>query len=388
MAESKSFSPPWLDRLLGFQELKTVSISFTDYFHKLNQALKPPQLRNLFQGNFRAWMLIPVLGLAIAPSLKLLQPPRPDVQSGDVPILPVAPPPTQLPTPQAQAQPQSAPAPKVTPKAAKPVPKPQPPQQQAQGPAVPTSVPSPGILKIGTDAITLRVAIVQGSKTLLLGTSTPAQLLDAQGQVIKKISPGEGILAQLEKGQLRLNAEAVPAVVWIQPGKDGAVYVGNRWYRGAVQVSQENKTLLAVNYVDLEDYLYSVVSSEVSPSWPLEAQKAQAIAARSFALVHYFRPAHARYDLGSTQRWQVYGGLSHEWNTSQQVVESTRGLVLSYRGGVVESQYAASEAIVKGVHGGRGMSQQGAYKLAMQGYRFEQILGFFYPGARLAWLKV
>lgn len=333
-------------------------------------------------------MLIPVLALAIAPSLKLLQPPTPDVQPGDVPILPVAPPPTQLPTPQAQTQQQPAPAPKVTPKAAKPVPQPQPPQQQGQGPAVPTSVPSPGILKIGTDAIIMRVAIAQGSKSMLIGASTPAQLVDAQGQVIKKISPGEGILAQVEKGQLRLNAEAVPAVVWIQPGKDGAVYVGNRWYRGAVQVSQENNTLLAVNYVDLEDYLYSVVSSEVSPSWPLEAQKAQAIAARSFALVHYFRPAHTRYDLGSTQRWQVYGGLSNEWNTSQQVVESTRGLVLSYRGGVVESQYAASEAIVKGVHGGRGMSQQGAYKLAMQGYRFEQILGFFYPGARLAWLKV
>lgn len=333
-------------------------------------------------------MLIPVLGIAIVPSLKLLQPPIQDSQPVEVPILPVAPPAAPKSTPQAQAQPQPAQAPKVTPKAAKPVSKPPQLQKQVEGPVVPTSVPSPGILKIGTDAITLRVAIAQGSDSLLLGTSTSAHLLDAQGQVLKTISPGEGIVAQVEKGQLRLGAEAAPAVVWIQPAKDGAVFVGNRWYRGAVQVSQENNKLLAVNYVDLEDYLYSVVSSEVSPSWPLEAQKAQAIAARSFALVHYFRPAHAHYDLGATQRWQVYGGLSKEWNTSQQVVESTRGLVLSYRGGVVESQYAASEAIVKGVHGGRGMSQQGAYKLAMQGYRFEQILGFFYPGTRLAWLKV
>lgn len=233
----------------------------------------------------------------------------------------------------------------------------------------------------------LRVAIAEDQTSLVLGSSTPAHIVDEQGQVLATLNANEGLSAQVNAGTLQVGDTAVPGVVWLLPAEDGAVYVGDRWYRGAVQLSLQENTLLAVNYVDLEEYLYSVVSAEVSPSWPLEAQKAQAIAARSFALVHYFRPASPLYDIGSTERYQVYSGLSNEWNTSQQAVEDTRGLVLSYEGGVVESQYAASEELVKEVFGGRGMSQQGAYQLSAQGYSFQQILGYFYPGTSLARLQ-
>jgi SpoIID/LytB domain protein len=141
-----------------------------------------------------------------------------------------------------------------------------------------------------------------------------------------------------------------------------------------------------VNYVDLENYLVSVVGAEVSPSWPMAALKAQAIAARSYALVHYLRPANALYDLGNTQRWQVYKGISAEWNTTQQAVQETAGVFLSHKGGVVESMYAASDDIVTNVFGGRGMSQTGALKLAQQGYDYQQILGTYYPGVGLSWM--
>jgi peptidoglycan hydrolase-like amidase len=114
--------------------------------------------------------------------------------------------------------------------------------------------------------------------------------------------------------------------------------------------------------------------------------KAQAIAARSYALVHHIRPAHSLYDLGNTERWQVYKGVSSEWNTTRQAVEDTRGLFLSYKGGVVESMYAASDEIVKNVFGGRGMSQNGALSLAQKGYNYQQILSNYYPGTSLAWI--
>lgn len=240
---------------------------------------------------------------------------------------------------------------------------------------------------MGGAGVTLRVAIAEGSQVLTLGSSTTAQLVDQQGQVLASLKPNEGLQVLAKAGALHIGITPAPALLWLLPAENGAVYVGDRWYRGAVQVSLQGNSLLVVNYVDLEEYLYSVVSLEVSPSWPLEAQKAQAIAARSFALVHYFRPASALYDLGSTERYQVYGGLGHEWNTSQQAVENTRGLILSYGGGVVESQYAASEELVKEVFGGRGMSQQGAYKLSMQGLSFQQILGYFYPGTSLSRLQ-
>jgi SpoIID/LytB domain protein len=68
--------------------------------------------------------------------------------------------------------------------------------------------------------------------------------------------------------------------------------------------------LWAVNYVDMASYLYSVVGSEVSPSWPIESLKAQAIAARSYALAHYFRPASSFYHLGATEQYRSTAALS------------------------------------------------------------------------------
>jgi peptidoglycan hydrolase-like amidase len=176
----------------------------------------------------------------------------------------------------------------------------------------------------------------------------------------------------------------LPPAVWVQPGNGGFVYVGDRWYRGRVLLVSQGSSLLAVNYVDFEHYLYSVVGSEMHANAPAEALKAQAIAARSYALVHMIRPASSWYHLGNTQRWQVYKGLSSEYNTGQQAVDATAGQILSYQGGVVESLYAATDEIVSRAHGGRGMSQTGAYELAKQGNDYQAILSYYYPGVGLA----
>ncbi len=60
------------------------------------------------------------------------------------------------------------------------------------------------------------------------------------------------------------------------------------------------------------------------------------------------------------------------------------GQILSYQGGVVESLYGATQAIVDRAHKGVGMSQTGAYTYATQGYDYRQILGIYYPGAEIA----
>ena len=232
----------------------------------------------------------------------------------------------------------------------------------------------------------LRVAVANGDSALVVGTSTPGEVIDARGKVLGKLAPNDGTNVSPEGANIRVGQWQTPAGVWLKPTKGGYVFVGDRWYRGDLLLVSKGNTLLAVNYVDLENYLVSVVGAEVSPSWPMAALKAQAIAARSYALVHYLRPANALYDLGNTQRWQVYKGISAEWNTTQQAVQETAGVFLSHKGGVVESMYAASDEIVTNVFGGRGMSQTGALKLAQQGYDYQQILGTYYPGVGLSWM--
>lgn len=251
-----------------------------------------------------------------------------------------------------------------------------------------TSVAQTELPKAAANApkLEIRVAISTGQPSLVVGSSTASEVIDAQGKVIGKISAKEGTNVVPEGQYIRIGKWQTAAGVWLKPATGGMVFVNDRWYRGDLLLVSQGNTLLAVNYVDLESYIASVVGAEVSPSWPMAALKAQAIAARSYAIVHYLRPAHDLYDLGNTERWQVYRGLDAEWNTTRQAVEETNGVFLSYKGGVVESMYAASDDIVTNVFGGVGMSQTGALKLAEQGYNYQQILGNYYPGTGLAWV--
>jgi peptidoglycan hydrolase-like amidase len=146
--------------------------------------------------------------------------------------------------------------------------------------------------------------------------------------------------------------------------------------------------LTAVNFVLLHDYLSSVVGSEMYVNWPLESLKAQAVAARSYALVHHVRNASRPYDLDNTQRYQAYLGIGKETNTTQTAVVATTGEFISHNGGIVESLYAASDEIVASAHNGNGMSQTGAMELANQGYTYTEILGNYYPGTSLSRLVV
>lgn len=233
-------------------------------------------------------------------------------------------------------------------------------------------------------AFDIRVAIADKVDSLIVGSSTPAYIMTDNGKVLRSLPAAQSFNAIPNSSNIIIGNEQLPNAVWIYPTKAGSVYVGDRWYRGKLLlVSQENK-LLAVNNVNLEQYLSSVVGSEMHPGAPMEALKAQAIAARSYALVHLVRPASSWYNLGNTQRWQVYKGMNTEYNTTHEAVKETAGQFLSYKGGVVESLYAATDEIVAQAHGGLGMSQTGAYKLAAQGMNYTQILGYYYPGVQTA----
>jgi peptidoglycan hydrolase-like amidase len=123
--------------------------------------------------------------------------------------------------------------------------------------------------------------------------------------------------------------------------------------------------------------------------WNLEALKAQAIAARSYALAHMARPASSHWHLGDTTRWQAYRGLGSVTDRTRAATGATAGVILSYQGGIVESLYAATEQISREAHGhlGASMSQHGAQDLAQQGLRYNEILGRYYQGASLARLE-
>ncbi len=183
-------------------------------------------------------------------------------------------------------------------------------------------------------ATELRVAIKEGVSRVQVGSSTKAIVRDSAGQQVGEIAPLNAFNAQGGGGNVVLGQWRSQRL-WIEPTASGVVWIGDRWYRGRTELVPTNGGLTAVNYVNLEDYLYSVLGSEMFPTWPLEALKAQAVAARSYAIYKLSSGNNSVYDLGDTTTWQVYKGVESEALPTHQAVDATAGQVMTYGGKVI-----------------------------------------------------
>jgi stage II sporulation protein D len=114
---------------------------------------------------------------------------------------------------------------------------------------------------------------------------------------------------------------------------------GTNNYRGDIEFRISGSSLMVVNHVYLEYYLYGVVPHEMSNSWPLEALKAQAVAARTYA-VRYM--GSGTYDLLDTSASQVYKGYNPSYTTAIKAVDETSKQVLVCGGSLVQTFFAAS----------------------------------------------
>jgi stage II sporulation protein D len=115
-------------------------------------------------------------------------------------------------------------------------------------------------------------------------------------------------------------------------------------YRGIFVLRASPKGLVLVNILNLENYLLGVVPRELSPDLfnSFEALKAQAVAARTYAIKNLGQYGDLGFDLNDTPQCQVYGGLSAEHPLSNRAVEETRGEVATYRGKLINALYTST----------------------------------------------
>lgn len=257
----------------------------------------------------------------------------------------------------------------------------------------------------------------QVNKTFI-GASTKAEIIDCKTNklifVMDKMKgyefkPYRGVIAIKVDGQYK---KISSNKIVIKPEENGYVSVKKKWYRGHFQLVNDGMSLTVINDVPLEKYLQGVVPSEMPPSWEHDAHKAQAIAARSYALANLGKRGKYGYDLKDTPEDQAYGGASAETPQTNNAVKETEGIVLVHDGKIIPAYYSASaggktttagqvwskdlaflksvpsfdDGIKKNGHG-VGMSQYGANNLAKKGYNGYQILKYFYANVKFAKIK-
>jgi len=219
---------------------------------------------------------------------------------------------------------------------------------------------------VGTDPV-LRI-LVRAAPTIDLGAAgTVLRLSDARGQLLYVLAPGQSLRLRsgargviLERSSLTPGVPSGPLArdasrpaalatvapvlagelpeVWVDSAAPGGlVPLGAAQYRGRLRVVPLGDRLQVVNFIGLESYLPSVVGSEMPAQWPLAALRAQAIAARTYAMAQR-RPGQL-FDLQATVASQVYKGVGAETTSTRQAVAQTNGQVLLYRGRLIDAVF-------------------------------------------------
>lgn len=156
------------------------------------------------------------------------------------------------------------------------------------------------------------------------------------------------VYSEVRRGGKRARAERkrlpFKQAVMIQPLKGGTLRLNGRDYRGRMRLVRNGAHFDCVNYVPMEKYLRGVVPHEIGrlKRDGFEAMKAQAVAARNYAVQRLVQSRERSYDMVATVYDQVYRGARSEWHLANRAIEATRGQVLWTRGGLAEVYYAST----------------------------------------------
>lgn len=124
---------------------------------------------------------------------------------------------------------------------------------------------------------------------------------------------------------------------------NGVVSIDGKNYRGGVEfIPDSNGRLTVINFVNINDYIAAVVGKEMSPTWNIEALKAQAVCARSYAVTTWNRHSSLGFNLCATQDCQTYLGMSGETESTIRAANETKDQLLMYNGSVVQALYSSS----------------------------------------------
>lgn len=159
------------------------------------------------------------------------------------------------------------------------------------------------------------------------------------GYTVRETNTKE-ILFELDLGGTSLAIR--PILDFFSENEGAETWFKGRKYHGSFEYTRSGSVLTVANVVSMEDYIRGVVPYEMSPSWPLEALKVQAVCARTYAYANLHKHSRYGFDLCNTTDCQVYFGTNGASSLTDQAVRETTGQVITYDGELIDAVYYAS----------------------------------------------
>ncbi len=179
------------------------------------------------------------------------------------------------------------------------------------------------------DTKEIRVLILTSDEKVILSSSSKMKIMDKKTGKISYNGEGRKITVMPEK---------VSDPIIIESWKEPLAVDGAR-YRGTLEIHNVMGRLHIINKLKMDEYLYGVVPGEMPVSWPVEALKSQAIAARTYAYHHIMKNPGELFDLDATTKFQVYKGISVENEKSTLAVDQTSGEIGTYQSRPIVSYF-------------------------------------------------
>lgn len=190
----------------------------------------------------------------------------------------------------------------------------------------------------------VRIGIREGRGSVIIHSPYGMEVVK-NGTVVKKYSANSPVRLSLVGSSVAVDGKATGNVLIRPLKRNGTVQIADGYaYRGAMEIIKSPRRwgLTIVNVVPMEEYLYGVVGKEMSPSWSLEALKAQAVAARTYAIAHKNYFSSRGFDMTDDTSSQVYAGVNGESPSIIRAVDETRGEIITYDGKPIEALFMSS----------------------------------------------
>lgn len=207
---------------------------------------------------------------------------------------------------------------------------PEPPPQDPQTKASPSDV-------------TVRVLLAEKQKSALIKHTGRVYVYTLNLDKKYKVSPpGTLSVKALGAGKIQVGTLQAAQTIVLEPATRTLLEWNKNAYSGKIYIIPAGNTFHLVEHAPLETYLYGVLPYEMSHSWPIEALKAQAVAARTYTLKTLEGVKNKNFDVFSDVRSQMYKGGGKQYDSVKKAVDETRGEVLSYQDKLFFTYYHAN----------------------------------------------